>query len=207
MALFDKSRMYGTPGYGDGIPGNQQIGAPPMPDLSLGGVIPEAPQGGGGLFGRLGKVDWGSTLLGGLADGVAMWGGAKPGYARAMAEQSANAQELKKAQLLARMKAEMDASNDQRDREAQQSAWIAQQQWKRDNPEATDAQRNYEYRQQLPDAQRGEFDRTRPGFQFTPEGIAAMAQIAQGRAAATAKYRAPKAGKATAKLPTGFILD
>jgi len=104
MGLFDKSRMYGTPGYGDGIPGNQQIGAPPMPDLSLGGVIPEAPQGGGGLFGRLGKIDWGSTLLGGLADGVAMWGGAKPGYATAMAEQSANAQELKKAKLLAMLK-------------------------------------------------------------------------------------------------------
>lgn len=132
-----------TPGYGDGTP----QGSLGMPTPQLGDFTPapdqfadQRPQGGG-IFGRLKNVDWGSVLLGGIADGVATWGGARPGYASAMAEQNEERRELAKAKLLAQLRASSDSASAERERTARMEDWMAQQQWQRDNPDPTTAAR------------------------------------------------------------------
>jgi hypothetical protein len=76
-----------------------------------------------GFFGKTAQnlkgIDWGSTILGGLADGVAKWGGAEPQFAKGVAENNKLQQEYAKA--------------------------IAVEKLKQANPDPTMLQRNYEY--------------------------------------------------------------
>lgn len=65
----------------------------------------------GGLFGRLGQslkgIDWGTTLAGGLADGIATHFGAQPAFGPAVQEATQQRQEYEKAAMLAKLKAQL----------------------------------------------------------------------------------------------------
>jgi hypothetical protein len=85
-------------------------------DLSLpvdqfAGQRQEAKPGFFGKGGLGGKLLMGG--IGGALDGVAVWGGAKPGYSEAMSDERDYQQELHRAELLARLKAETEARNPQ----------------------------------------------------------------------------------------------
>lgn len=113
MGLFAQGRMnqFGIPSaysaQQPGQPASQVMSGTPM-------QIPDAPpQQAPGFFAK-GGTGRGLLMggLGGALDGIAVWGGAQPGYSTAMAEQRASEQELKKAELLARLRAELQGDDE-----------------------------------------------------------------------------------------------
>lgn len=183
---FAPPPVYTTPGYGDGTPqgGGIDYSVPVDP---YEGHRPDAP----GFFGKGRKLrDAFGYGLGALAQ---QFGGSNP-----YDEQMKNDADLQHEMALLRMKAEMEADTPQAINlgDGGVATWSRRgglQTVREPTPtdRRTEAQRNWEYRMGLPADQRGEFDRTRPGFQFTPEGIAALGQVADLRAGATARHRAP----------------
>lgn len=93
-----------------------------------------------------------------------------------------------------RMEAERQAANDDM-RNRYMEAQIGQMN-QPDIPRAPAVVEAWNYRNSLPEAERGEFDRFyRPvPYQYTPEGIAAAGKRQEATSAAAAKYRAPTGG-------------
>lgn len=89
-------------GIGGGLPGNGGIDTS-VPVDPYEGQRPNNPGffQKGGMGGKLGM-----GLLGGALDGVAVWGGSKPGYSGARSEESDFQRELVKAKILAALKGE-----------------------------------------------------------------------------------------------------
>lgn len=124
--------------------------------------------------GFFGKGGIGAGILGGIADGVARWGGAQPGYASSMQQQQEYAQRLQELQ------AERQARMQERQQSAEQGfeTWKQQQQWARDNPDPTTLQQNVDYAYSLPegDPRREAAIRGIQGYGFAPEVMDARTQ-------------------------------
>lgn len=142
-----------------------------------------------GLFGKGRKLrDFVGYGLGALAD---QFGGQNPyqmqmdrdadrGEREAAAE-SDDRRALVQAEALARLRASLETPADPR----------------------TANQRDWEYRENLPETRRPEFDRTMGrNFQYSQQGIDAQGQIAEMRAAANARHRAPPRPSGGGVTPT-----
>ena len=143
----------------------------------------------GGMGARLGK-----GILGGIADGIAKWGGAPPGYANAM--QAKQEYEQRQQELQQQMQA--------RQQERQQSSadawdmWQRQQDYQRENPDPTDLQRKVEFAFSLPDGpERQAAIQGIQGYGYSPQvmdaKLAQQQQLINDRAAAqrSVKMTAP----------------
>lgn len=160
-------------------------------------VQPQGPQGvqphffeKGGMGSKIGV-----GILGGLADGLAQWGGAPPGYRNAM--QAKQEYEQRQQELQAQMQ--------MRQQERQQSSadawnmWQQQQDYQRENPDPTSIQRSTEYIASLPegDPRRQIAMQQTPGYGNSAEVLAArlaqQQQLINDRAAAqrSVKMTAP----------------
>jgi hypothetical protein len=223
MAMFGRKRfdpfagpeVYNTPGFGDGIPqgysGGQlppgvggDLGAAAMPyetspDMAQMPQV-DTPNVKPGFFGKGGA--WRDTLGEGLGAIAQQFGGSNP-Y-----EQDRDRQH---EMALLRLRGEIDSDQQQAINlgDGGVGTWSRKggfQTVREPTPadKRTTAMQNWEYRNGLPEGQRGEFDRTQPGYIYTPGGIAAQTELATNKAKATAQYRAPpKAGAPRYEYRTG----
>lgn len=182
--------QYQTPGIGDGIPGNPQIGDMHAPQLP---VDPRAAQAlKPGFFGKGGK-GWG--ILGVIGDGLQVAGGGRATYQDYMQQQQEYAQRLQELQ------AEREARMQERQQSAEQGfeTWKQQQQWALEHPDPTSIQRSTEYIASLPegDPRRQIAMQQTPGYGNSAEVLAArlaqQQQLINDRAAAqrSVKMTAP----------------